>query len=61
MVLKYPGDSAFMNACMSSPSLASCPSTDVVLSHSSPARMPTAASAADLMPAAEFNRSSSSV
>ena len=39
-----------MNACMSSPSLASWPSTEVVLSHSSPARSDTAAVPADLTP-----------
>ena len=50
IVAKYPGDSAFMNACMSSPSLAVCPSTDVVLSHSSPCSSGTDARAADLTP-----------
>ena len=56
IVSKYPGDSAFMNACMSSPSAAVCPSTDVEESHSSPARIGTVASAADFTPGAERSR-----
>ena len=39
-----------MNACMSSPSATLCPSTDIELSHSSPDRIGTVASAADFMP-----------
>ncbi len=48
-----------MNACMSSPSFGLWPSTDIELSHSSPLRIGTAASAADLTPGAERSRSSS--
>ena len=50
-----------MNACMSSPSLAWWPSTDVVLSHSSPARIDTPAWPADLIPGVLRRRSSSSL
>ena len=49
-----------MNACMSSPSVALWPSTDMVLSHSSPARIATAAVAVDFTPGEEFRRSSKS-
>jgi hypothetical protein len=57
--VKYPGDTAFMKACMSSPSAGLCPSTDVVLSHSSPLRMGTVASPAACTPGAPRSRSSS--
>jgi hypothetical protein len=49
-----------MNACMSSPSLAWCPSTAIELSHSSPARIGTDAYAADAVPGADRSLSSSS-
>ena len=42
-----------MNACMSSPSAAWCPSTDIELSHSSPLRIGTAAMPADFTPGAD--------
>ena len=48
-----------MNACMSSPSFAWCPSTDMLLSHSSPARIDTPASAADFTPGTARRLSSS--
>ena len=59
IVSKYRGDNAFMNACMSSPSPGLCPSTDIELSHSSPARMGTVARPADFMPGRARTRSSS--
>ena len=39
-----------MNACMSSPSFAWCPSTDMLESHSSPDRIETPAWADDFTP-----------
>ena len=58
IVSKYPGDSAFMNACWSSPSAYWCPSTAMELPHSLPARIGTVASAADFTPGADRMRSS---
>ena len=53
IVSKYPGETMFMNICMSSPSFAWCPSTAIELSHSSPARIATVANAADFTPGAD--------
>ena len=48
---------AFMNACMSSPSFATCPSTDIELSHSSPESIAIAENPADFTPGRERSRS----
>ena len=57
IVEKYSGESEFMNACMSSPSVALCPSTAIELSHSSPERIGTLAWPTALMPGIARRRS----